>query len=125
MELNYLSTHCNNIVYIGDLSQGKFGVVIKAEAKNITDLESTTVAVKVRKEWTNDRTKKKFFHEAALMHKFNHPNILKLLGVCIEEEPFCMLFEYMDCGDLDSYLRNHNSKIIRTVSSNEADSQGS
>lgn len=100
----------NNIVYISDLGQGNFGVVIKAEAKNIIpEVESSTVAIKVLKEGANDQTKKDFFREAALMHEFNHPNILKLLGVCIEQEPFCMLFEYMEFGDLNGYLRKHST----------------
>ena len=96
----------DNIVYISDLGQGNFGVVIKAEAKDIiADQETTVVAIKVLKEGANDQTKKDFFREAVLMHEFNHPNILKLLGVCIEEEPLCMLFEYMELGDLNGYLR--------------------
>ena len=109
-----------NIVYISDLGQGNFGVVIKAEAKNIIpNVESSTVAIKVLKEGANDQTKKDFFREAALMHEFNHPNILKLLGVCIEQEPLCMLFEYMEFGDLNSYLRKHNT------SGNQPDLQNS
>ena len=103
----------NGIVYISELSQGNFGVVIKAQAKNIIPgEESTTVAIKVLKEGSNDQTAKNFFVEATLMHKFNHQNILKLFGVCIEEKPFCMLFEYMEYGDLNSYLRKH--KVVNS-----------
>lgn len=119
-----------DIVYIGDLGQGNFGVVIKAEAKNIIAGEdSTTVAIKVLKEGASDQTKKDFFREAALMHEFNHPNILKLLGVCIEQEPFCMLFQYMEHGDLNSYLRKHNTRgtmsNIAQLSGSQVDLQGS
>ena len=120
----------NGIVYISDLGQGNFGVVIKAEAKNIIPgEESTTVAIKVLKEGANDQTKKDFFREAALTHEFNHQNILKLLGVCIEQEPFCMLFEYMEYGDLNGYLRKH--KVVNTMknldqlSGSQLDLQGS
>jgi len=106
----------DNIIYISDLGQGNFGVVIKAEAKDIiADKESAVVAIKVLKEGANDQTKKDFFREAVLMHEFNHPNILKLLGVCIEEEPLCMLFEYMELGDLNGYLRK-NSTTARSQS---------
>ena len=118
-----------NIVYISDLGQGNFGVVIKAEAKDIiSGEESTLVAIKILKEGANDQTKKDFFHEAALMNEFNHPSILKLLGVCIEEEPFCMLFEYMELGDLNGYLRKHtnSSGIIKSpeqLSSSQVDLQ--
>jgi len=40
------------------------------------------------------------------MNQFDHPNILKLLGVCFEQEPFCIIFEYMELGDLNKYLKN-------------------
>ena len=114
----------NNIVYISDLGQGNFGVVIKAEAKKIIPgVESSTVAIKVLKEGANDQTKKDFFREAALMHEFNHPNILKLLGVCIEQEPFCMLFEYMEFGDLNGYLRKNNTSSTMKSGNHLSDSQ--
>jgi len=40
------------------------------------------------------------------MNKFDHPNILKLLGVCFDQETFFITFEYMELGDLNNYLRN-------------------
>ena len=38
------------------------------------------------------------------MSKLDHPRIVKLLGVCSVTEPYCMIFEYMDLGNLNSYL---------------------
>ena len=40
------------------------------------------------------------------MSKLDHPKIVGLLGVCTITEPYCMIFEYMDLGDLNSYLRS-------------------
>ena len=40
------------------------------------------------------------------MSKLDHPRIVKLLGVCSVTQPYCMIFEYMDLGDLNSYLRS-------------------
>ena len=40
------------------------------------------------------------------MSKLDHPRIVKLLGVCSVTEPYCMIFEYMDLGSLNSYLRS-------------------
>ena len=97
-----------NIVYIRDLGQGHFGVVVQAEAKDIIPGGGhATVAVKVLREGATDQTKKEFFREANLMHAFDHPNIVKLLGVCVEQEPLCMLFEYMELGDLNNVLRQN------------------
>ena len=99
----------DDIVYIRDLGQGNFGLVVQAEARGIVQgEESTTVAVKVLKEGASAQARQEFFKEAALMHEFNHPNILRLLGVCIEQEPLCMMFEYMELGDLNNFLRKND-----------------
>lgn len=99
----------DKVRYEGDLGQGHFGLVVKANAIGIVPgRDQCIVAVKILKEGASAQTKKEFFHEAALMHTFNHPNIVKLLGVCIEQEPLCMIFEFMELGDLNNFLR-HNS----------------
>ena len=96
-----------NITYVQDLGEGNFGMVVKGEAKNIIPGQfSTLVAVKVLKEGSDSKARNDFVHEAVLVNQFDHPNILKLLGVCFEEEPFCIAFEYMELGDLNKYLRN-------------------
>ena len=96
------------LVYICDLGEGHFGMVIRAEALQILpDEDKSTVAVKVLKEEASVSARKEFYREASLMNGFNHPNILKLLGVCIEQNPLCMIFEYMDNGDMNSFLRQN------------------
>jgi receptor tyrosine kinase len=98
----------DKLIYICDLGEGHFGLVIRAEAPDIMSQEpNSTVAVKVLKEGASSATKTEFFREASLMAGFNHPNILKLLGVCIEQEPLCMIFEYMEMGDLNNFLREN------------------
>ena len=101
----------DKVLYQGDLGQGHFGLVVKANAVGIVPgKEHCTVAVKILKEGASPQTKKEFFHEAALMHAFNHPNIVKLLGVCVEQEPLCMVFEFMELGDLNNFLRHNSSR---------------
>ena len=96
-----------NITYVQDLGEGNFGMVVKGEAKNIIPGQfSTLVAIKVLKEGSDSKARNDFVHEAVLVNQFDHPNILRLLGVCFEEEPFCIAFEYMELGDLNKYLRN-------------------
>ena len=46
------------------------------------------------------------------MHEFEHQNILRLLGVCIEQEPLCMIFEYMELGDLNNFLRKNDPRKV-------------
>ena len=50
--------------------------------------------------------KDEFFREVTLMSILQHPNIVQLLAVSTEEEPYGMVFEYMSGGDLNQYLRN-------------------
>lgn len=100
-----------DILYSKDLGQGHFGVVVQAQANRIgPDGCPMTVAVKVLKVGASPQMKKEFFREAALMQAFDHPNILKLIGVCIEQDPLCMLFEFMERGDLNNFLRKNTTQ---------------
>ena len=106
-----------NITYISDLGEGNFGMVMKGEARNVIPGQySTLVAIKVLKEGSSSSARSDFVHEAVLVHQFDHPNILKLLGVCFEQEPFCIAFEYMELGDLNKYLRNKAISVSQPTS---------
>ena len=108
----------DKITYICDLGQGNFGMVMKGEAIGITPKEpSTLVAIKVLKEGSNKDAKNDFINEAVHMNQFDHPNILKLLGVCFDKEPLCLIFEYMDLGDLNNYLRRNAVSSSQSSSS--------
>ncbi|KAL5022335.1 hypothetical protein ScPMuIL_001490 [Solemya velum] len=95
----------NDIVYICDIGQGAFGRVFKAKAPNLFNSDFTLMAVKMLKEDASDDLHKDFEREASLMAEFEHPNIVKLLGVCGMGKPMCLLFEYMSKGDLNEFLR--------------------
>ena len=47
------------------------------------------------------------------MNQFDHPNILKRF----DKEPLCLIFEYMDLGDLNNYLRKTAISSSRSSSS--------
>ena len=52
-----------------------------------------------------------FLNECVLMKKIEHPNVLGLLGVCLNTEdgiPYIIL-PFMENGDLKTYL--HNKRI--------------
>ncbi|XP_075410071.1 proto-oncogene tyrosine-protein kinase ROS isoform X2 [Tenrec ecaudatus] len=89
------------------LGSGAFGEVYEGTAVDILGAGSgeTKVAVKTLKKGSTDQEKIEFLKEAHLMSKFNHPNILKQLGVCLTNEPQYIILELMEGGDLLSYLR--------------------
>ncbi|XP_037056259.1 LOW QUALITY PROTEIN: proto-oncogene tyrosine-protein kinase ROS [Peromyscus leucopus] len=89
------------------LGSGAFGEVYEGTAVDILGAGSgeIKVAVKTLKKGSTDQEKIEFLKEAHLMSKFNHPNILKQLGVCLLSEPQYIILELMEGGDLLSYLR--------------------
>ena len=48
--------------------------------------------------------KKDFLGEANLLSKFNHPNVMSLLGVVTVDEPVLVIIPFMKNGDLQSFL---------------------
>ncbi len=67
-----------------------------------------SVAVKMLKEGSSAETKDAFIQEVTLMTVLNHEHILRLIAVSTEEEPFCMVFDFMENGDLNEFLRKND-----------------
>lgn len=96
------------------LGEGAFGTVYGGEAQ-IGDQGWTAVAVKTLKKGSNTEDRVDFLSEAEAMKRFEHSNIVQLLGVCLQTEPIYAVMEFMLYGDLKTYLlaRRHlvNEKI--------------
>lgn len=65
------------------LGQGHFGDVMKGVLRP----SNVPVAVKSCKESVSQVVKKKFLAEAEILKQYDHPNIVRLIGVCAEKEP--------------------------------------
>ena len=109
-----------DIKYVSQLGQGNFGIVFKGKAFGIKEGEEVNnegidVAVKTLKEEASSEVKEDFIDEAKLMFTFDHPNILKIHGVCMSEMPYQLVFEYMDEGDLTKFLRARASSQQRRL----------
>ncbi|ELU14564.1 hypothetical protein CAPTEDRAFT_134203, partial [Capitella teleta] len=89
------------------LGSGAFGEVFQGAAKNILSEASgeTKVAVKTLRKGATDQEKEEFLKEALLMSNFKHDHIIRLLGVCLDNDPQFIILELMEKGDLLSYLR--------------------
>uniref|UniRef100_A0A8B9VWF5 Tyrosine-protein kinase receptor n=1 Tax=Anas zonorhyncha TaxID=75864 RepID=A0A8B9VWF5_9AVES len=96
------------------LGSGAFGEVYEGTAVDILADGSgeTKVAVKTLKKGATDQEKSEFLKEAHLMSKFDHPYILKLLGVCLLNEPQYLILELMEGGDLLGYLRGARNSLL-------------
>ena len=49
--------------------------------------------------------------ESLKMSKFNHPNVMKLVGVCIDRDTPYIVMPYMTHGSLLSYLRKNREHL--------------
>ncbi|XP_033112094.1 proto-oncogene tyrosine-protein kinase ROS-like [Anneissia japonica] len=89
------------------LGSGAFGEVFEGQAEDILGEGKgiTKVAVKTLRDKSTDQEKEEFLKEAVLMGNFKHPNILALLGVCLDNDPQYIILELMEGGDLLNYLR--------------------
>ncbi|XP_074718456.1 proto-oncogene tyrosine-protein kinase ROS [Strix uralensis] len=98
------------------LGSGAFGEVYEGTAADILADGSgeSKVAVKTLKKGATDHEKSEFLKEAHLMSKFDHPHILKLLGVCLLNEPQYLILELMEGGDLLSYLRGARKQKLQS-----------
>ncbi|XP_075059859.1 tyrosine-protein kinase Mer [Mixophyes fleayi] len=91
------------------LGEGEFGSVMEGEL-HYPDNTTYSVAVKTMKlDNFSQREIEEFLSEAACMKDFNHPNVIKLLGVCLEVGPRripkpMVILPFMKYGDLHSFL---------------------
>ena len=58
------------------------------------------VAVKTMKEGSTVDEKIDFLSEAEMMKRFEHKNIVRLVGVCTRQEPIYTIMDFMLYGDL-------------------------
>ncbi|XP_067884657.1 tyrosine-protein kinase SRK3 [Heterodontus francisci] len=68
---------------------------------------TTEVAVKELK-GVGSQSKHAFLEEAEIMKQLCHERLVKLLAVCTEDEPYCIVTELMKWGNLQKYLKSHS-----------------
>ncbi|KAJ0183261.1 hypothetical protein K1T71_001237 [Dendrolimus kikuchii] len=101
------------ITLIKFLGSGAFGKVYEGVARQVNGATTDTkVAVKTLRKGATEQEKMEFRREAALMSNFKHEHILRLLGVCRDDDPHYIIMELMEGGDLLSYLRAKRSLLV-------------
>ena len=103
---NILETRCISLISgsgnFSDVYDGIFKDPLMANRK---------VAIKVLKDESNY---KEFFKEAFAVSDLNHENIVEFLGICIEPRNM-IIFEFMEGGELLSYLRCDEQQQLTTA----------
>ena len=71
---------------VSPLGEGQFGTVSQGVWQT-KDGEALSVAVKVLRSTAKLENRLKFLQEAAIMGQFLHPNIVRLYGVVLRDDP--------------------------------------
>ncbi|KAG8232366.1 hypothetical protein J437_LFUL008834, partial [Ladona fulva] len=102
---NYPRSH---LKYICEFGKGWFGRVVEGEIFDLSDQNSNRVVVKILHGDATPTDQMYFLHEVRYLRELTpHPNILALLGRCLETDPFLIILEGSPNGDLKTYLKRN------------------
>ncbi|KAM8762638.1 tyrosine-protein kinase Fes/Fps [Acanthopagrus schlegelii] len=89
------------------IGRGNFGEVYSGHLRS----DNTPVAVKSCKENLAPEHKSKFLMEARILKQYDHPNVVRLIGVCTQKQPIYIIMELIPGGDFLTYLRNESHSL--------------
>lgn len=92
------------------LGGGQFGTVYYGQYRDEQD-RNEQVAVKTPENANNFNARLEFLSEAQAMRRFEHPNIVRLIGVSLLADPMYIVMEYMLHGDLNMYLLARRDEV--------------
>ncbi|XP_029410865.1 focal adhesion kinase 1 isoform X4 [Nannospalax galili] len=97
------------------IGEGQFGDVHQGVYLS-PENPALAVAIKTCKNCTSDSVREKFLQEALTMRQFDHPHIVKLIGV-ITENPVWIIMELCTLGELRSFLqvRKHSLGLASLI----------
>ncbi|KAK6914753.1 Serine-threonine/tyrosine-protein kinase, catalytic domain [Dillenia turbinata] len=65
--------------------------------------DGTRVAVKVLKR-DDQQCGREFFAEVEMLSRLHHRNLVKLIGICTEDHTYCLVYELIPSGSVESHL---------------------
>ena len=118
----------DNIRGVKVLGTGFFGKVVLADTVGLSlkdlglsesdDDKSTSirVAVKKLKASASKTTQEAFEKEYKFMSRLDHPNVIRMLGLCTTDPSQFIMMEYMERGDLNNYLTQFDVIVTQGAS---------
>ncbi|XP_023218194.1 focal adhesion kinase 1-like [Centruroides sculpturatus] len=105
---------CRSDITLADIiGEGQFGDVHKGTYKWKED-QFIPVAIKTCKVESEESVGEKFLEEAYIMQQFDHPHIIKLIGIC-SESPIWIVMELAKHGEMRAYLQNNQHRLDLSI----------
>lgn len=114
--VNHVSKFGNWAHQHDDIHRGK--EIGKGNFSNIYEgtllTSGTKVAIKMCRAELDMYRVDQFLQRAEIMKERNHPNIVKLFGICYEREPVCIVMELMPGGPFLTFLQKKGMHQTKT-----------
>ncbi|XP_049537877.1 tyrosine-protein kinase Fer isoform X1 [Anopheles darlingi] len=98
----------DDVILLDKIGRGNFGDVYKAKLKSS---KNTLVAVKTCRMTLPEEQKRKFLQEGRILKQYDHPNIVKLIGICVQKQPIMIVMELVAGGSLLMFLRKNATTL--------------
>lgn len=91
------------------IGNGNFGEVYRGKYKP----KGMVVAVKTCRDTLSEDQRKKFLQEGRILKQYDHPNIVKFIGIAAQRQPVMIVMEYVEGGALLNYLRKQGKTLSK------------
>ncbi|KAM3966985.1 tyrosine-protein kinase Fer isoform 3-T3 [Aphomia sociella] len=97
----------DDVQLLDKIGRGNFGDVYKARLKTT----SQEVAVKTCRVALPEEQKRTFLQEGRILKQYQHPNIVRLIGIAVQKQPIMIVMELVSGGSLLTFLRTRASSL--------------
>lgn len=98
----------DDVILLEKIGRGNFGDVYKAKLRS----SQVDVAVKTCRVTVPEEQKRKFLQEGRILKQYDHPNVVKLIGICVQKQPIMIVMELVEGGSLLTFLRNNAVSLV-------------
>ncbi|XP_068624359.1 tyrosine-protein kinase Fer isoform X3 [Battus philenor] len=97
----------DHVQLLDKIGRGNFGDVYKARLKTT----GQEVAVKTCRVALPEEQKRTFLQEGRILKQYQHPNIVRLIGIAVQKQPIMIVMELVPGGSLLTFLRTRASAL--------------